>query len=492
MTIRMDPRLRPGRLGIYSIFLILPAAGCQPAVQYGPGQVVQAVRPSEETPPAKSKVPGIYAWLPPAGRMDIPIKFMPPAAKEWHGLAAYWSITPHPVAGQATVHLAQSGLGAPAALLLAGQVDLTISIKVPLGLPAPTYPRANPPTYLKWDLGRRLFFDRSWLTRDDHLACATCHNPEEGFTEHRPTPVQGDLNALSLINCVYNRHQFWDGRVTELEQVIQRDLADEGPLPSLLPLEQRPAYRHAWNGIVHRLEKSDSYRHRFQKVFGTRPTQDNVAKALATYLRTILSGNSIYDRAKQEAVQRGDTELKAAHFEVILDAAAVKALGGALGTPGDAAAALARGHQLFHGRAGCAQCHPGPLFTDHDFHNVGVRESSSLVNLRSGDETGRFVQVPIGLKEKRLIGAFRTPTLRALPRTAPYFHDGSSGLLDGVVAYFNKGLEAQAFLDPLFLNPDGSLRRLNLDGNEIRDVAVFLRALDGEPVPPIVAGPPKD
>jgi cytochrome c peroxidase len=431
-----------------------------------------------------------YAWLPPVARLDIPIRFVPSTSPEWGGLPGFWSIAPHPVGGRQTAHLAQSPLGAVAALLMGEQLELTIKIKVPLGLPEPTYPAANPPTYLKWDLGKRLFFDTHWLVKGGSIACATCHNPAEGFTERRPTPLNADLNAPGLINCVYNRHQFWDGRVRELEQVVQRDLADEGPPPSAQA--QPPGFRHAWNGVVHRLEKDPGYRARFLRVFGTRPTQDNVGKALATYLRTILSGNSVYDRAKQEAAKRGHGELEAEDFERVLDAGAVEALHGNFAAPAEAAAALVQGYQLFHGKARCARCHPGPLFTDHDFHNVGVRESGLPVNLRPGEETGRFAQVPIGLKETRLIGAFRTPTLRALPRTPPYFHDGSHGLLDGVVGYFNQGIEFQPFLDAGLLASPGSVRRLGLDGSEVRALAVFLRSLDGDPVPGVIADPPKD
>jgi cytochrome c peroxidase len=473
------------------LLIVLGMAGCQPAERYGPVKFAHSPESPEETS-RTAKVPGFYAWMPPAPRLDLPIKFVVSTSKEWSDLPGFWSITPHPVAGQPTVHLNQSPLGAATALLLAGQMDIAISIKVPLGLPEPTFPRANPPTYLKWDLGKRLFFDKHWLVQGDVLACATCHNPDEGFTQHRPLPVHGDRNALSLINCVYNRHQFWDGRVKELEQTIQRDLADEAPLPAELPLEQRPAYRHAWNGIAHRLEKNDAYRARFKKVFGTRPTQDNVAKALATYLRTILSGNSVYDRARQEASRRGEADLKAAHFEAVLDARAVQALGGKLTSAAEAATLLVRGHQLFHGTARCVTCHPGPLFTDHDFHNVGIRESNSLVNVRSGEETGRVGQVPAGLKERRLIGAFRTPTLRALPRTWPYFHDGSTRFLESVVEYFNKEIELQSFLDPELLESPGSVRHLGLTGNDIRALAVFLSALDGEPVAPVIADPPKE
>jgi len=429
----------------------------------------------------------------PVSPKDIPIKFVASSSPEWAKLPGFWSIAPHPVAGQQTVHLGQSALGALAALLLAEQLDIAITIKVPLGLPEPTYPSANPPTYLKWALGKRLFFDRSWLVQDERIACATCHNPAEGFTERRSKPQGADMNAPSLLNCAYNRHQFWDGRVQELEQVLQHDLADEEPLPALVPVDQRPSYRHVWNRIVHRLEKNEAYRARFARTFGTRPTQDNVAKALATYLRTILAGNSVYDRALREAKHREASDPSAEDYEHVLDPPAVKALRGGLTKPAEAAAELVRGQRLFFGRAGCVPCHPAPLFTDHDFHNIGVRESGSVVNrTKTGSETGRFAEVPLGLKEKRLIGAFRTPSLRNLPQTPPYFHDGSSGLLDGVVNYFNKELEFQAFLDPLLLGSPTAARRLDLEDKEVRALAVFLRALDGEPVPAVIAEPPKE
>jgi cytochrome c peroxidase len=470
--------------------MILSATGCQRAERYPAAKLVEPATGGDAAgKPTEALVR--YAWLPPNPPRDIPIRFVTSDSPEWAKLPGFWSITPHPVAWQQTLHLGQSQLGSLAALVLAEQLDIAITIKVPLGLPVPTYPRANPPTYLKWALGKRLFFDPNWLVQGKKVACATCHNPKEGFTERRQQPVGAARNAPSLINCAYNHSQFWDGRVQELEQVVQRDLSDEEPLPEPVPPERAPAYRHAFNRVVHRLDKDDAYRSRFMKVFGTPPTQDNLAKALATYLRTILAGNSLYDQARKAASQRGVTEPAAEDFERLLDASAVAALRGGLKKPAEAAAVLVEGQRLFHGRAGCVRCHPAPLFTDHDFHNVGVGESDSLDNTaKAGREKGHFAFVPLGLKETRLIGAFRTPSLRILPQTAPYFHDGSSGLLDGVVDYFNKGLDFQPFLDPALLESPSVVRKLNLDGNQVRALAVFLRALDGDPVPAVIAAPP--
>jgi cytochrome c peroxidase len=476
----------------FGILIILANAGCQRAERYGP---VKPPSQAETTTSGskESEVPARYAWLEPEPRRDIPIRFVPTTSPEWAKLPSFWSITPSPVAGQQTAHLAQSPLGALAALLLADQLELAITIKVPLGLPVPSFPQANPPTYLKWALGKRLFYDPSWLVQGDKIACATCHNPREGFSERRPQPLGAEWNAPGLINCAYNRQQFWDGRVKELEQVVQRDLGDEESLPEVVTVEKSPIYRHAWNRVVHRLDKNEAYRELFLKAFGTPPTQDNLAKALATYLRTILGGNSLYDRARQAAERRGVSKTAAEDFERFLEPAAVESLHAGMTKPADVAAVLVEGERLFFGRSGCVRCHPPPLFMDHEFHNVGIGESDSLDNqAKSGREKGRFARVPVGLKDIRLIGAFRTPTLRNLPQTPPYFHSGRHGLLDGVVKYFNDGVEFQPYLDPLLLESPGVVRRLNLQGNEIRALAVFLRALDGEQVPPVIASASKD
>src|SRR5262249_31659911 len=150
--------------------------------------------------------------------------------------------------------------------------------------------------------------------------------------------------------------------------------------------------KHSFPGFIKAVKDSDKYRQRFKEVFGTdEPTADTVAKSLATYMRTILSGNSVFDRAE---AKREGAEWKS----------------------------LKRGYELFTGEARCVICHPvNGLFTDHDFHNIGLDSD----DLNEGmDKEGRIRFAPVGLKDKRLSGAYRTPSLRALPRTGPYMHDG--------------------------------------------------------------------
>jgi cytochrome c peroxidase len=248
-------------------------------------------------------------------------------------------------------------------------------------------------------------------------------------------------------------------------------------------------FRHRWDGLVARLRGNQEYRAEFKRVFGiSNPTEDAVGKALATYLRTVLSGNSLYDRARQTA-ERGKRELQADDFAGALDEEGLERLAGKGATKAELAQKLMRGYGLFHGAAGCAGCHGGRTFTDNNFHNVGIRESGRLSNKQAGEQPGRFRRVPVGLKETRLIGAFRTPTLRNLPRTFPHFHDGQAGNLREVVDYYNDRLSADfnPFLDPLLRDGPQSGRRLGLTDDEVRALVLFLRALDGEPIPPRIS-----
>jgi cytochrome c peroxidase len=365
---------------------------------------------------------------------------------------------------------------------------------VPLGLPDPTpnIPPTNRPTHGKWLLGKKLFFDKTLLTGvSRHLSqsCSDCHRPAEGYTVNSErTPTMPRLNPPTLINCVYNKRQFWDGRVAHLEEVIQRTLEDE-PAPGKPPEEDVLGYRHAWPEVVAKVRRR--YNEDFVRVFGSVATQDSIGKALATYMRTILSGHSVYDRAEAERIKAKAPTLQADHFEPFLNERTREALGAQKLTAGQTAVELRHGAELFRGKARCALCHGGPLFTDQDYHNLGVGESEYARNGTRGLETGRFPHLPAGLKDRRYIGAFATPTLRALPRTAPYMHDGSRGSLEGVVKYFNSGIDAEdnPYLAPELLEGRGKARKLDLDDRDVRALVLFLRALDGDPIPKIVAEP---
>src|SRR5439155_245263 len=353
----------------------------------------------------------------------IPMEFVTEQSADWQKLKDLWTDFP----GKAGLGLWPLGLPPlEAVVALEAQVESEkIKIKVPRGLPDPTpyLPATNPPTYGKWLLGRKLFFDRTLLAvaPGQGTYCADCHNPAQNFCSTKKTTLSGRRNVPSLVNSIYNRRQFWDGRAGTLEEVLLRQLEDERPLTQEPSPEQSPGNLHVWPGLIGHLRGRHDYLYAFQRVFGTDPTADNVAKAVSTYLRTLLSGDSIYDQAEQNRQRRKGETMEAKDIEPALSSAAIEALPVKL-TAKEAAQQMAPGYELFHGRAGCSSCHPAPLFTYDGFHNVGVGDSDSPQLFSPGKEPGRFAHVPYGLKDKYLIGAYRTPTLRNVVLTAPYMH----------------------------------------------------------------------
>jgi cytochrome c peroxidase len=466
--------------------LALALASCEQAVRYpatdGPHP------PVADTKKKPTTLSPHYAWIRPNPTAhEVPIEFVPAAAPGWGSLPKFWNPFPPPAAGMRTIHFGLPPLPAVAALVAADQAE-AIRIKVPLGLPDPNplIPAANPPTYPKWRLGKKLFFDAILKAGSLPYACADCHQPGHGFAEARPKALNGVINTPGLLNAIYNRHQFWDGRAGALEEVLVRSLEDERP-PEEDPARESPEVTHSWGGLVKALAKDDAYRLEFYRTFGiAQPTQDAIAKALATYVRTILAGDSLYDRAEARRQGDGKAALSAEHFFSVLDDAAFAALQPGLKKE-DAARQFAAGYQLFHGKANCAACHRPPLFTDHDFHNIGLNPQDSLPPPEK--LTGRFLRLPIGLKEMRLIGAYRTPSLRGLPRTAPYFHDGKRHGLKEVVTFYDHEILATPYLAEALRAGDRE-QNLRLSPEETDALVLFLRSLDGSPVDPIVAAPP--
>jgi cytochrome c peroxidase len=468
---------------IFVAAVLLGLAGCQKAVRF-------PAAPKGTKDKAEPKA--IWGWIIPArSPADLPIRFVASDRPEWHSLPAFWNTSPPNGGGRATIHVGQSPLGVLAGLALL-QADEAITIKVPRGLPDPTplIPAANPPTLGKWRLGKKLFFDRVLAAGTTPYACADCHKPDKGFTEPTAISLEGTRNTLSLINVVYNREQFWDGRVRTLEEVLVHALDDElGAGTSRLKV----LGSHRFGGIAMKIDKSTDYRNEFRLVFGIeRVTQDAVAKALATYLRTILSGDSFYDRAREETERSKSASPTAEHFKLALNDETVKRLSAALpksSTPpsrDELAESIARGQAAFLGAGRCALCHPPPLFTNYQFHNERIGDSD-LSQTVSGRETGRFSILPIGLKDPSMRGAYRTPGLRNLSATGPYFHDGSRASFDIFVDF-----------DGNLRGSDGSVMSIpppNLPGshhiifNQAEGTAIllFLLALDGQPVDPMVA-----
>lgn len=285
----------------------------------------------------------------------------------------------------------------------------------PAGLPALKHPQDNPSTPEKIALGKQLYFDGR-LSADGKVSCATCHDPAKGFSngEQFATGVEGKKggrNSPTVINTAYQTFQFWDGRAGTLEQQAL------GPIQN--PIEMNMTL----DAVVAKLNGIEGYKKQFQQVFGTDVTSEGIARAIAAYERTVLSGDAPYDKFKA-----GD---KSALSE-----------------------AAQRGMKLFFGKANCSACHSGPNFTDNSFHNIGV----------AGDDVGReAISKMAGDK-----GAFKTPTLREIARTAPYMHDGSQKTLEEVVAHYNKGGNSHPQLDE-------EVYALKLTNEQIADIVTFLK-----------------
>lgn len=487
--------MRRARFALLLGLLMLPA--CQRAQRYplpAPADVSQGDKESDADLLRAS-------WCDQPEQPDVPIVFIAEGHPDWALLGNYWNAVPFP-GGMPTIHLALPPLGAISALVLAEQMhEMPIRIKVPRGLPDPTphIPAANPPTLGKWRLGKTLFFKPILKAGDATYACATCHNPRHGFAEDKPHPEGGRFKTLSLLNAVYNRRQFWDGRVAALEETLVRSFEDER---NVKPEQgrQRALEQHIWGGMVRALAADSQLKAEFKRVFGIdEPTQNAAAQALATYVRTLLSGDSLFDRAEALRRVQAAKELGLEHFRGVLkdegDAAGLRDDPTAKEpTLAELAPLLQQGHALFFGKAGCAACHRGPLFADHDYHNVGYAglEGAPAV----GVETGRSLQVPVGLKEWRLVGAYRTPGLRSVSRTAPYFHDGSQADLFEVVEFFNSKVLpsfhlAAALKDPEAKEPLTWPRRLNMSDGEKAALVVFMRSLQGRPMDAMLLPPAK-
>ncbi len=276
--------------------------------------------------------------------------------------------------------------------------DDPLSVNVPAGLqpltPKIYVPVSNPITKGKYELGRQLYFEPR-ISLDGTVSCATCHNPEKGWTDALPTSTgiggqTGGRSAPSVLNTAYGKTMFWDGRAPSLERQAQ------GPVQN--PIEMgKQSYRE----IVERLRKIPGYKEQFERVFGTLVTLDGIAKAIATFERVAaLSGNSRYDKYNAgDNKALSDSEKRG----LVL-------FGLTLNSDDDFRAGVVRQ------KAKCSLCHVGFNLTDEQFHNLGVGWN---------EKTGRFADLgrwaidPIGAKSDTDLGAFKTPTLRDVEKSAP-------------------------------------------------------------------------
>lgn len=303
------------------------------------------------------------------------------------------------------------------------------ALELPLGLEADglVIPKDNPLTKEKIALGKLLFFDKR-LSANNTIACASCHMPALAFTDGQPVSTgihrqQGGRSAPTAINRAFSSLQFWDGRAATLEA--------QSVGPFVNPVEHGFADHDA---LVAKVKTIAGYHPLFKRAFGPGPiTLDLIGKAIASFQRTLLSGNSDYDRFGS-----GDDE---------------QAL----------SANAQNGFRVFLGKGQCLRCHFGFNFTDEQFHNLGVGWDHDHVDV------GRYAVT----KNPQDLGAFKTPTLREIARTAPYMHDGRFATLRQVIDFYDQGGIPNPHLD-------SRIKPLELTEQEKEDLVEFLHALNGE------------
>jgi cytochrome c peroxidase len=340
----------------------------------------------------------------------------------------------------------------------AGDSTAAYQPKLPLGIPFEVWsyyvPKDNPLTQAKVGLGKELFFDKR-LSADGSVSCATCHDPNLAFTDGKKVSDgikgrRGRRNSPTILNAMFNSAQFWDGRAETLEAQAVLPLIDADEMGN-----------QSLDEVVARLQKVPEYTKLFRQAFNTGVTIEGLARAISAFERTLVSGDSPFDR-----FVAGDREAMSE--------------------------AAKRGMLLFRTKGRCNHNinQSFPFMTDQNFRNTGIaanhtafdsitgkasamtQADSSTSLLRSlssqegGSELGRFVFTGNSLD----IGAFRTPSLRNVELTGPYFHDGSAATLAEVVRYYVKGGNEH----PL---RDWELNALSLTQNEQGDLVEFLKSL---------------
>lgn len=495
-------------LPLCALALLAPLAFSQPNPQPTPPGA-----PQPKLEPADFLLPDEAKMTPFQDR--VPMVFVAANQPEWKTLKGFWT--------EGTQDDYDPARGAKVSRKV-------VKVKVPLGLTQPpAVPAENPMTVEKWVLGKKLYYDHV-LSTNGTVACATCHDPQKGFADGRRTSAGinnalGPINSPTVFNTAYNRFQFWDGRGSSLEDQAQ------GPVGNAK--EMFGGKNDPWEEAVARLRSSPEYVKAFNAVFGHAPTRDAAAKAVATYERTVLLGDSLDDRAytlmrkRVTEEESGKFVLKAEDYTTALKnefarkGPALKDLG--LDAAKDAGKAdefgkrLLNGRTLFFDKARCTNCHTGDTYTDHGFHNlgVGVTKDGDLPL----DEFGRFVRLPTGHKDQAFVGAFKTPGVRGLLQTAPYMHSGDEKTLEDVVEFYDRGGNVNAWLDEKMRDTaaeaaylkaraegkpvDPAVKtygptkkpiiplKLNLSAQEKADLVLFLKALNGDPLDPLVSDPAK-
>ncbi len=290
----------------------------------------------------------------------------------------------------------------------------------------PPEPADNKWTQARSDLGKMLYFDPR-LSGNGTISCATCHNPMLGWSDGLPKGIGINGSRLGraspvVTNTAYNYIQMWDGR--------KRDLEDQ----ATGPMETAAEMHTDFEATIRFLNNNKGYKKAFSKAYpGEKISKKTIAKAIASFERTVISNNSPFDRWV-----KGDKNAMTAQqingFKLFVDPK----------------------------KGNCEICHSAPNFVDDGFHNIGVK----------GDDVGRYAQ----RKVKILKGAFKTPTLRDITLSAPYFHNGTAKTLKEVMEHYNRGGDNKENLDP-------NIFPLNLSKQEMDDIIAFMQALTTPPKP---------
>lgn len=363
------------------------------------------------------------------------------------------------------MHTRWSSLAVIVAATLAGPATSALAA-APLGLPPVPIPADNPQTQAKIELGDTLFHDPRF-SADGKVSCSTCHDRAKGFTDNLRVSkgfndLTGTRNAPTVLNSAYLTTLFWDGREPDLEGQSKQPPINpvEGGLP-----DHRP--------IIAILRTDPAYVKAFREVFDVAPediTIDHYAKAIASFERTLIAGDSPFDRF----FYGGDPEA--------MSEAAI------------------RGFRVFTGQGRCVSCHTveqtQALFTDNRFHNIGVgfkrirgKENDIAAKFLAAKQGGADVDVTVLTdpdaselgrfavsEDLTTVGAFKTSTLRNVDLTAPYMHDGSLKTLEDVVDFYNNGGREDEN-DPTSEFLSGGIRPLNLSDGQKADLVEFMKAL---------------
>ena len=302
------------------------------------------------------------------------------------------------------------------------------------GYEAMAVPADNPMTQEKVELGKQLYYDPR-LSGDGVRSCYGCHLKENGLTDGKPLAIGAFGKTLtrsspSLWNIGYHAEFYWDGRSGALEAQVKgawgggnMGASGNDDVPSM-------------DDICAKLNEIPGYKEQFQNVFGADATPDNVAMAVASFMRTIVASDSAWIRF------RGGDE--------------------------SALSEQARsGWEIFSEKAKCINCHDGLLLTDLQYHNVGIGMDKDNPDVGRSKVSG----------DEKDTGAFKTPTLMDISKSAPYMHDGSVATLEEAVDLMTSGGKPNQWLDEENLK---DAKDANLSDDEKADLVAFLRALDAE------------